>query len=449
LVNANGEPSDVNQMFVAAKYARDTRIMHDPALNQFHCYDPETGLWRPKTEARLLVDLGLALRVMLNDCGCNMLLRKCTGGLLGQILRLLKGMAEQPDAFRQVKQIIHVGNGVLDPGTNPPAFRGFSPGYRSRNRTEVNYVEGAACPRFLDELLRPALGDADISLLQRYAGQCLLGRNLSQRILLIRGTPGGGKGTAVKVIENIIGTHNIQQLRVQHLTGRFELGAYDGKTLLCGRDVPGNFLNTSAAHVLKALVGGDRLSGEKKGVNRRSDLTGEYNVIITSNTHLHVRLDGDSGAWRRRLLILDYELPAPAKPIADFDRVLVDAEGPGILNWCIAGARRLLDELDADGRVQLTEAQSRRVDALLCESDSVRHFITAALVRDGAADVTVQELLPAYASFCERQGWHAVTVRQFENELSDLMMEVHRVTKRTDIKRHDRNQRGFAHVRLK
>jgi hypothetical protein len=29
------------------------------------------------------------------------------------------------------------------------------------------------------------------------------------------------------------------------------------------------------------------------------------------------------------------------------------------------------------------------------------------------------------------------------------MMEIHRVAKRTDIKRNDKNQRGFAHVGLK
>jgi hypothetical protein len=61
----------------------------------------------------------------------------------------------------------------------------------------------------------------------------------------------------------------------------------------------------------------------------------------------------------------------------------------------------------------------------------------------------VSELQTAYHNFCEEQGWQAVTVRQFEHQVSDIMMEVHRVAKRTDIKRNDKNQRGFAHVGLK
>lgn len=117
-------------------------------------------------------------------------------------------------------------------------------------------------------------------------------------------------------------------------------------------------------------------------------------------------------------------------------------EGPGILNWCIEGAVHLLVELQEHGRIQLTEAQKQRVDALLCESDSVRHFVTKCVAADPAGDVTVAELLTAYNAFCESQGWQAVTVRQFESQVCDHMISVHHAHKRTDIQRTDKNQRG-------
>ena len=148
------------------------------------------------------------------------------------------------------------------------------------------------------------------------------------------------------------------------------------------------------------------------------------------------------------MLIIDYERPPTDKPVPQLDRQLVEQEGAGILNWCIAGARQLLAELQTHGQVQLTPEQMGRVDALLSESDSVRHFVSKCVVKYEDNDLTVQELLTAYSNFCDEQGWQAVTVRQFENQVSDVMMEVHRVAKRTDIKRNDKNQRGFAHVRL-
>lgn len=447
-VNGNGTPTAINQLYVAGRFARDHLILHEPMLNQFHQYDDITGLWLPITESRLLVELGNSLQRLLVECGAESLLNKRTENLLGQILRLLKGIIERPEAFRHERPIIHVGNGVLHLDVDPPTLNTFSPDDFSRNRSEVLFDEMAECPRFLNELLRPALNEDDISMLQRYAGQCLLGHNPSQRILLLRGTAGGGKSTVVSVLEAVIGTHNVRQLRVHLLGERFEVAGFVGRTLLCGKDVPGDFLNNKSAFVLKALVGGDRLDAEQKNVKHRFELKGEFNVIITSNSRLHVKLDSDAAAWKRRLLIIDYECPPTNKPIPNFDRLLVEEEGPGILNWCIEGALHLLADMDAYGKFQMTQAQSDRVEALLCESDSVRHFARERVVAQDGDSATVSELQTAYHSYCEDKGWQPVTVRQFENAISNVMLELHRSAKRTDIKRNDKNQRGFSNVQI-
>ena len=139
----------------------------------------------------------------------------------------------------------------------------------------------------------------------------------------------------------------------------------------------------------------------------------------------------------------------PVPPfIPYFARELIRTEGPGILNWCVEGAVRLLDELRRHGHIQLTDAQRQRVDALLCESDSVRHFVTKCVSGDPTGDVTVSELLTAYNDFCESQGWQAVTVRQFESQVCDHMVAIHHAHKRTDIRRNDKNQRGYVRVAL-
>jgi putative DNA primase/helicase len=216
--------------------------------------------------------------------------------------------------------------------------------------------------------------------------------------------------------------------------------------VLTGKDVPSNFLNCRGANVVKTLVGGDRLSAEIKGGNRRFDIVGQFNCIITSNCRLHVQLDGDTGAWRRRLLLIDYELPPPDKPIPEFDRLLIHAEGPGILNWCVAGAAGLLAELRDTGRIAMTDEQHNRVDSLLMASDSVAAFVRDSVHPQAGADVTVDELTTAYNVFCERRGWQAKTIRQFQNELPNTIMDAYRRPKRTDVRRDGKNARGFTGI---
>jgi P4 family phage/plasmid primase-like protien len=448
LLNENAAPRDINQMFVAARFARDNLILHEPNLSMFYAYDEPTGLWKPKTESRVVVEMGDTLPALLDTYGAAPLLRKRSETFMAQLVRFLKGMIEKPEAFQHRAPIIHVGNGVLHLDEDPPTFHACSPDYYSRNRSEICYDPTAKCPRFLNELLKPALPDDDISLLQRYAGMCLLGGNPAHRFLVMRGTAGGGKSTLVEIIETVIGPHNVTQMRVHLLTERFEIAGFMGKTLLCGKDVPGDFLDNRAAHVLKPLTGGDRLSAEQKNVKHRFDVIGDFGVIITTNTRLHVRLDSDTEAWRRRMLIIDFNQPPTAKPIPYFAKELIRTEGSGILNWCIEGAIRLLAELKEFGHVQLSDAQKQRVDALLCESDSVRHFVTKCVIPNPTGDVTVAELLTAYNDFCETQDWQAVTVRQFESQVCDHMVAIHHAHKRTDVRRFDKNQRGYARVVL-
>jgi phage/plasmid-associated DNA primase len=278
-----------------------------------------------------------------------------------------------------------------------------------------------------------------------YAGSCLLGRNLGQRILLLLGTPGGGKSTLVAVIELVVGLANVAQLRTELLAERFESFRFVDKTLLVGKDVPGSFLQTKGAHVLKALVGGDILETERKGATETAQIRGEFHAIVTSNSRLKVKLDGDAGAWERRLLVVEYERPKPETPIPDLAGRLVAEEGPGILNWMIDGARALL----ANGfRFELTEAQKRRVWSILRESDSLRAFVRECVTVAPGHDATTDELARAYGSFCDLMGWAPMPLRQVENQLGDLLMEVHRIGRRHDVKRDGRSARGYGNCRV-
>ena len=470
-----GEPADIvqlkngvsvtpNEFWFAAAYAHDRDVLYDADMGSFYEYEPGTGLWTPKTGSRVCLDLGqLVIRAAKGIKQPKLVKAARTQARCEAMRRLAMGTCEEPDAFSADNRgnLIHVANGMLDIESDPSKILPFAPKYRSRNRSPVSYNDRMLAAGWV-EMLDRTMSDADAVLLQKYAGQCILGRNLSQTILLLTGVAGTSKSTIVSVLEKIVGHHNVEELRTEHLNKQFELYRYIGKTLVTGKDVPGKFLSTVGASKLKALCGGDRLSAEGKNSNATFSITGDFNIIITSNSRLHVRMDSDAGAWRRRLCYIDIEAQPVTKRIPHYDDHLVETEGPGILAWMLDGVRMLLADIAEHGKLRLTEDQVERVDNLLNESDTVRQFVTQNVSRresPAAEDndeedrqndrgVTVSEMWEAYRDYCDADGLEAKSRGQFGREIGSIMLEVHALAHRNDILRYDKHQRGYKNCHI-
>jgi phage/plasmid-associated DNA primase len=289
----------------------------------------------------------------------------------------------------------------------------------------------------------------NVVLVQKYFGQCLLGNNLIQRILILDGLSERGKTQLANAFQAVVGRANCTQLRTEWLADRFETFRFLKKTLLVGVDVAPDFLSTRGAAVLKGLVGGDWFDAEQKNGTGLFPFQGNFCALVTSNTRLRVRLCGDVGAWRRRLLIVRYEAPPPKKKIPDFGELLAREEGSGILNFAIAGLSMLLKDIDEIGDIVLTERQRTIVDNLLAESDSLRLFLQEAVAKAEGADVSVNEIVEAYAAFCPEKGWNPLPITEIHRSLEGLMLELFRVTKSHSVKRDDKCVRGFFGVALK
>jgi phage/plasmid-associated DNA primase len=162
---------------------------------------------------------------------------------------------------------------------------------------------------------------------------------------------------------------------------------------------------------------------------------------------LRVRLDGDGGAWRRRLIILRFKQPPPKKRIPNFAEKLVVEEGAGILRWALAGLLRARQELAATGDLILTPPQQSRIDALLSESDSIRRFVAECTAR-GEGNVTSHELVEAYFHFCASNEWTPQPVRIVERTLADVILETHGASRAQDIGRGGKSVRGWRNVIL-
>jgi putative DNA primase/helicase len=460
LVRLHGEPfaivcdepgaepkiTDFNHHYWTAQFAFESLVIYEPCANQFYVYHEERGLWSWHTEAvvrGIIANYLLGYSRRLNQ---PILETDREQGRLADMVVALKAVAEKRDPFRKFPQVIHLANGMLHVDTDPPQLRSFSPHYFSLRQCPVAFDAQALCSRFLSELVYPAMLREDAGLLQLVGGMILTGHNGWQKMLILSGQGGAGKGTISRVLQGLVGMENVKQLRTHLLGDRFELDNLDQATLLVGSDVGGDFLMCSGAKVIKALTGGDPLTMETKG-GRKRDVYGQHNIIITSNDRLRVKLDGDESAWKRRLLIIPFEQQS-AQMIEGLDVELLREEGSGILNWFLLGTIRLREASRRRERFPVTPLQAERVESLLCESDSLRLFVKRGITRETGCSVTIEELFTAYENHCNAQGWAPLSRKRFETQVGPLMMELHRAARRNDIERGSNQKRGFMGVRI-
>ena len=156
--NKEGRVTGINERYWAALYARENRVLYDPDEKAFYLYSDGTGLWETVTPESIRETIsvpdsghqpGDAAVLAGNPDHADA--AQGGGGAL-------KGIVEKRDAFKTKQRFIHVANGVIrfaDDGDIQ--FGGFSPEDYSRNHSPYAFDGTAECPRFLNELIYPAV----------------------------------------------------------------------------------------------------------------------------------------------------------------------------------------------------------------------------------------------------------------------------------------------------
>mgnify|MGYP001431062139 CR=1 FL=1 len=437
----------INPGFFAELISQYFPLVFVPSENHFYAFSPETGLWLAKGTrdmkfmvAKVLVEYGKRRDI-------KAIADKIGAASTGEVVAFLAHLVRDEGFFDPQPSTVYIhsldGFVVIDRETGMQSLIAPDAGkdFHSRNQVPFRYDPEAVCPRFLNELLEPALSEDDQALLQAYVGQVILQMNLTQTILLITGTAGGGKSSLVNIIEALAGKANVTELRLSNLNSRFETQRYCGKTLLTAKDVAKGALRDRAANRLKALVGKDALTIERKGQNDVGEVVGCFNVIITSNATQPVLLENDREAWERRLLWIRFQNTRPEHPINDFDLYLLERESSGILNWALEGLKHII----TSGRMARSQEQIARITGLLASSDSIAEFVRQQVrpSRDPKQTITTTELLIAYTKFCQERDWEPESERAFLAGSAEKIRLIYGIPKRTDVVRKGTNHRGY------
>jgi putative DNA primase/helicase len=304
-------------------------------------------------------------------------------------------VAEIPEA---AKYLVAVKNGVLDVRTKE--LKPFNPDFHIFNALPVTYDPDAQCPvfnRFLPEVVPSA---TDRKVLQEHGGYLLLKDCRFQKALMLTGNTQNGKGTFLYVLEAMLGKKNTSALPLQILSNsnfRFYISQLNGKLANICADLPSEKLKETDA--FKKLVAGDTVTGEFK-YHPAFDFTPYAKLLYSANELPALPKDTEAFLVRWNMIEFPNQF-LPGDPRRDSQlkyKLTTPEELSGILNWCLQGLQRLLEQ---DGFTR-GETVEQLEDRWVVEGDSVKAFIERCTQNEIGAKTTKDDVYTAYQEFCKR-----------------------------------------------
>lgn len=228
--------------------------------------------------------------------------------------------------------LLHLVSGNLYPAT---------PTYFGLNAAGVAYDPDAPEPTEWLKFLSQIWPDdpQSIETLQDLFGYLLSPDTSQQKIGLIVGPKRSGKGTIARVLTALLGQGSVAHPTLASLATNFGLAPFIGKSLAIIGDarLSGKADQAAIAERLLSISGEDALTIDRKFLNAWTGRLGVRFLIMTNELP---RIADASGALASRFVVLTMEQSFFGKEDRGLGNRLI-GELPGILNWALAGYRRL------------------------------------------------------------------------------------------------------------
>ena len=274
---------------------------------------------------------------------------------------------EDGEQLPDAREIVACKNWLLDIVNRrliPP-----SPSFYSFTNTNIVYDTESKEPKSWLKFLNTALVDEESRmLLQEWFGYCLVQDTRKQKILMTVGKPGSGKGTAVRVLQWLIGSGAYCSLDFEKVGDRFALQSALGKSVMIFPDARQSYGQTkgNVISTLLSISGEDDIFIDRKHV---PPVTQKLNTRIMIVSNDVINLSDPSGALNRRMLWIRF--PGFKGP-EDTDMMnKLQLELSAILNWAIEGYHRVLET----GRFTEPTSSAYLREAFQEQSSPIKSFI--------------------------------------------------------------------------
>ena len=303
-----------------------------------------------------------------------------------------------PDMSPAPNECLSCKNGLL----HLPTLELLDPSPRLFTMNAVDFAYDPAAPipvqwlKFLKDLWSE--DKEAIGTWQELLGYFLVSDTSQQKIALVAGPKRSGKGTLGRVVTALVGRGNVVAPTLASLGTNFGLAPLINKTVAIIADarIGGRADQHAIAERLLSISGEDNLTLDRKYL---CCWTGRLPTRFLILTNELPRIADTSGALASRFIVFTLTRSFYGKE----DHTLTDrllTELPGILNWAIAGWRRLRER----GHFVQPASSAEAIRAMEDLGSPVAAFLRDDCVIDPSVEVLCANLFSAWKNWCEANG---------------------------------------------
>ena len=295
---------------------------------------------------------------------------------------------------------------------------------------EIEYDPYAVCTRweaFLNQIFEG--NQRHIEIIQNMFGYCLLSGNFLHVCFILMGTGQNGKSTVQNVLRALLGNNNVSSLSMLDLSDKFRLISLHHKLANICDESPSK--KQIDLEIFKNLVSGGTVTAEAKHKPIIQFKNTAKLIFSCNSTPL---MNDATFALKRRLVIIPFNYQVKEEEKDPFLTAKLLTEMPGIFNWSLLGAQRVLASKDWSGLFYSTECEEAK-QGFIRDNDSVKAFIDEICdVSNASARTNCAQLYTAYRDYCDINGYSPCASNHFGTRLRNYYPNISKKRNSTEAR---------------
>ena len=329
--------------------------------------------------------------------------KKLTCAKRNNILENMRILTNKPLEDFNAGEILNLENGLYD--IKAAKFIPHHPGHISTIRLPYNYVAGQGCPMWEKTLNEIFENDQNkIRTIQEFFGYCLTKDTHFEKALIMLGEGQNGKSTVLYVLENLVGIENCSTLSLKYFNDPSMVCALVNKFVNINSEVPRRAEDYETE--FRTITSGESVNANQKYVPIFK-FRPFCKLIFAANEMPYI--DDRTSGFYRRLLMVPFERSFSEEEQNKNLKKELLSELPGILNWALAGLKRLYERK----MFLIDEYMKQNISSLKKQNNPVEIFVDDCIGFEKDLFTYKTELFEKYKKWCEENGYKPLASHKF------------------------------------